>query len=420
MVSMARRSGLLCLALFAFPLLLAAEEDPFPGATFLDREALLAAVAGRNPDLAAARLAWQATRERAPQESALADPAIRYEIAPLSLGAGAVPFGQALEVRQAFPWPGVRQARGAAATFEAEAALQDSQELLLALRAEASRLFDDWYLVHRALEVNERHRALLLTFREAATARYAAGLAGQQEPLQAEVETAGLLQDREDLEAERAVIRARLNALLHRPPELSLPPPPDRLPEPLSLEGDVAALQEAAVTSRPELAGLDARIRTREAARDLALLARRPEIDVMGSYNSMWTDPEHRFMAGVAVGLPIRRAKITAARTEAETRLAEARTARESAEMRIRAEVQEAAERYAASVRRLASLRAHLLPATHDLLRAARTGFETGGSLLALIEAERSLRDAELREHEVLAECWRRRATLDRVQGGLP
>lgn len=137
----------------------------------------------------------------------------------------------------------------------------------------------------------------------------------------------------------------------------------------------------------------------------------------MGSYSSMWMDPEHRWMAGVAVALPIRKEKIAAARTEAETRLAAARTERESAEMRIRAEVQEAAERYAAALRQLALHRDRVLPATKDQIRAARAGFESGGSFLALIEAERNLRDAELREHQILTEIWRRRAALDRAMG---
>lgn len=407
---------LICLALQAIPAA-AQEADLFSGTTVLERDALLAAVAARNPDLQAARQAWEAAQARAPQERALDNPMVLYGLAPLSVASDEVPFGHSIEVRQPLPWPGRRQARGAVAEAEAEAALQDSRELLLQLTAEASRMYDDWYLVHRALEVNDQHRGLLETFRDVAAARYAAGLAPQQDPIQAEVEAAKLLQEREDLEAERRVTRARLNALLHRRPELELPPPPARLPEPAPLDRAPADLQEAAVTARPELAGLDAMIRVREAGRALARLEDRPDLEVMGSYNSMWMDAEHRWMAGVAVGLPLRKEKIAAARTEAETRLAAARTEREAAETRIRAEVQEAADRYAAALRQLALHRDRVLPATRDQIRAARAGFESGGSFLALIEAERNLRDAELREHTILTEIWRRRAALERAVG---
>jgi outer membrane protein TolC len=408
--------ALLCLSFGAVPAG-AQEDDLFSGASVLDREALLAAVAARNPDLLAARQAWEAARARAPQERALDNPMVSYELAPLSVAANDVPFGQTLEVRQPLPWPGRRQALGAQAEAEADAALQDSRELLLALTAEASRMYDDWYLVHRALEVNDQHRGLLETFREVAAGRYSAGLAPQQDPIQAEVEAAKLLQEREDLDAERRVTQARLNSLLHRRPELPLPPPPARLPEPPPLDREIPEIQDAAVAARPELAGLDAMIRVREAGRDLALFERKPGIELMGSYSSMWMDPEHRWMAGVSVELPLRKEKIAAARTEAETRLAAARTQRESAEMRIRAEVQEAAERYAAALRQLALHRDRLLPATRDQIRAARAGFESGGSFLALIEAERNLRDAELREQEILTEIWRRKAALERAAG---
>src|SRR6185436_5312084 len=198
------------------------------------------------------------------------------------------------------------------------------------------------------------------------------------------------------------------------------PPPPGRLPEPAPLDRAAGDLQEAAVAARPELAGLDAMVRGREAGRALAQLDNRPDLEVMASYSSMWVDAEHRFMAGVQVGLPIRKEKIAAARTEAETRLAAARSQREAAEMRIRAEVQEAATRYAAALRQLALHRDRVLPATRDQIRAARAGFESGGSFLALIEAEQNLRDAELREQEILTETWRRRAALDRAMGTPP
>jgi len=406
---------LLCLFLAAVPAG-AQEDDLFPGASALERDALLAAVAARNPSLAAARQAWEAAQARAPQERALDNPMLSYGLAPLSVASNDVPFGQEIEVRQPLPWPGRRQARGAQAEAEADAALQDSRELLLELRAEASRMYDDWYLVHRALEVNDQHRGLLETFRDVAASRYAAGLAPQQDPIQAEVEASKLLQEREDLEAERRVTQARLNALLHRRPELPLPPPPTRLPEPAPLDRNVS-LQDAAVAARPALAGLDAMVRVRQAGRDLALLDQRPGVELMGSYNSMWMDTEHRWIVGVSIELPIRKEKIAAARTEAESRLAAARTGREAAEMRIRAEVQEAAERYAAALRQLALHRDRVLPATRDQIRAARAGFENGGSFLALIEAERNLRDAELREQEILTEIWRRRAALERAVG---
>ena len=390
-------------------------EDPFAGAAVLERETLAAAVAARNPSLEAARQAWQAASARAPQERALANPMVSYSLAPLSVGTE-VPFGHEIEVRQALPYPGKRQARAAMAEAEAGAAFQDYREALLELTAQAANLAGDWYLVHRALEVNEQHLRLLDGFREVAAARYAAGLAMQQDPLQAEVESAKLLQVGAELEADRRVTAARINALLHRDPGAPLPPPLARLPEP-PLPDDPAVLEAEALAARPELAGRSSMIEAREAQLRMAVLERRPDFEAMGSYSSMWTDPEHRWMVGVAVDLPLRRERTEAARAEAEARLAQARSERAVAETRVRAEVREAWELLRESHHHLEIQRSRVLPATRDQVRAASTGFETGGSFLAVIEAERNLREAELMEHELLAESHRRQAMLDRLLG---
>lgn len=396
--------------------LTAQEPDVLPG--ILDRESLAAAVAARNPSLEAARQAWRAASARAPQERALANPMVSYSLAPLSVGSN-VPFGNEIEVRQAFPYPGKRQARAAMAEAEAGAAFQDWREALLELTARASELAGDWYLVHRALEINAQHLELLDTFRQVAAARYAAGLAMQQDPLQAEVESAKLLQLGAELEAERRVTAARINALLHREPGAPLPPPLPQLPEPAP-PGNVAALETEALAARPELAGRAATIEAREARLRMALLERRPDFEAMGRYSSMWTDPEHRWMAGVAVDLPLRRERTEAARIEAEARLEQARSERAAAEIQVRAEVREAWELLRESHHHLDIQRNRVLPATRDQIRAARTGFETGGSFLAVIEAERNLREAELQEHELLTEHHHRQAALDRVLGRLP
>lgn len=381
----------------------------------LDGKSLAAAVAERNPSLEAARQAWQAVSARIPQERALADPMVSYSLAPLSVG-GDVPFGHEIEVRQALPYPGKRQARSALTEAEAGAAFQDYREALLELTVQSVNLAADWYLIHRALEVNEQHLRLLDGFREVAAARYAAGLAMQQDPLQAEVESAKLLQLGAELEAERRVTAARINALLHRDPGAPLPPPVARLPE-TDLPDDAAALEEEALAARPELAGRSAMIQAREAQLRMAVLERRPDVEVMGSYSSMWMDPEHRWMAGVAVALPVRRGRIEAARTEAEARLEQARSERAAAETRVRAEVREAWELLRESHHHLEIQRSRVLPATRDQVRAASTGFESGGSFLAVIEAERNLREAELMEHEMLTEMHHRQAALDRALG---
>ncbi len=395
--------------------------DPFAGDARLRREALVQAVLACNQDLEAARQAWLAARERPAQAGALDDPMASYGVAPLSVGAAGVGFGQELRVEQPLPYPGRRALRRVQAEAEAEVAGAELGSVRLELATTAALLFADYALVHRALAINADHRRLLEEIREVATGRYAAGLLSQHDPLLAETEGAELQVQETELEAERAALTARINALLHRASGLPLPPPDEgslaarrELPE-------VAVLEEAALAARPEVKARLAELEARQAALELARLERRPDFALMGSYNSMWGDPEHRWMAGVTLNLPVWRRRTEAARREAEARLAQAEAERTHIEHEVRGEVRELNAWLAQAERATTLYESRLLPAARDQVEAARAGFTTGQvTALAVLEAERAVRRAELGYAETLAALQRHGAELDRATGRLP
>jgi outer membrane protein TolC len=408
------------LLLLPLPAPAAAETDPFAALPRLERDALVRAVLERNPSLQAAHEAWRAASARPVQARALPDLTVSYGVAPLSIASSEAGFGQEVEVSQAFPFPGKRRARAAAAEAEAETAHEEYRAARVELAAAASLLFADYYLVDRAIEINAEHLLLVGDLQKVAAARYATGLVAQQEPLQAEVEAAELLHREVELRVERDVVAARINALLHRRMDDPLPPPPDRLPQ-LDDTGEAGTLKEATLAARPEVAARAAEIRVREAELELARLERKPDFGLMGSYNSMWTDTEHRFMVGVSVSLPVRRERLDAARAEAEARLAQERSELAGLEDEVRSEVRSAATRLAETHHLIEIYESRLLPASRDQIKAARAGYESGqAGFLSILEAERSLRRAELGYHETLAGLYRRRAELDRALGRLP
>ncbi|MEE8137856.1 MAG: TolC family protein, partial [Thermoanaerobaculia bacterium] len=296
------------------------EIEPFETAERLERAPLIRAVLDRNPNLEAARQAWRSALERVPQAASLADPTLSYSFSPLSVGDHEVRYGQVLRFGQRLPFPGKLSLRGEIARAEADVALLGYQSTRLDLAALASVLFDDFYLIHRALEINEEHARLLEDFQRIATARYAAGTAPQQDPLQAEVEVAHLLHRRVVLGAGRDILVAQLNSLLHRRPELVLPLPRE-LPIPQMEELNPSQLQEQALASRPELLALEAEIRARKSTVELRELDSYPDFEASGWFNSMWNQSEHRWMVGVGINLPMRRKRIRAGVAEAEARL---------------------------------------------------------------------------------------------------
>ena len=399
------------------------EEEPtlFEDVEVLGRQSLVELVLDRNPTLEAARQAWRGALARYPQEKALDDPSAGYTFAPRSIGADDVRFGEVISVTQRFPFPGKRGLRGLVALAEAKAAHHNYEATRLNLALMASTLFDDFYVVVRSLEVNAEHIALVEDLKRSAEARYAAGRASMQDPLQAEVELAHLEHQRIVLRTQRSVVVAQINGLLHRRPESMLPPPPTNLPTPAMPERTTSELQKEALRKRPELQAAEARIEGAESALSLAKREYYPDFTVGGTYNSMWRQPEHQFMVGLSINLPIQLGRRRGAAEEARAGLHRSRSEYETRIDEIRVSVEQARVRATEATHVVKLFQDRLIPAARDQLVAARSGFESGqNTFFALIEGEKTLRTVELEFQVALAEAYRRVAELERELGRLP
>jgi outer membrane protein TolC len=206
---------------------------------------------------------------------------------------------------QALPFPGKRRLRGEVALAEAEASSQEFEEARLKLAATASLLFDEYYLAARSLELNASHLAFVEELSQVALARYESGSASQQDALLAEAELADLLHRAVVLETVQRRAAARINTLLHRLPELPLPPPPAALAAPTESAIDTAALTERALAERPELRAARARVAAREQAVALARREYFPDFTLSGTYDRFWQEKPLQPMLGLAVNVPL-------------------------------------------------------------------------------------------------------------------
>jgi outer membrane protein TolC len=395
-------------------------EAPFAGAAALERGALVDEVLRRNPTIAAARYAWRAALARYPQETALEDPMFSYGLGPRTFSSDEAPqIGQRFELSQAFPFPGKRALRGATAIAEADAAAHDYRAVRVRLAAMASALYDDYWLVGRAEQINREHLELVRELREIATTRYESGSAEQQDPLRAEVEETELLHQEVSLATARRVAMQQLAALLHERDGSALPPPPAAL--------SVAAVEDPGpgadppLAERPELQAADARIRAREAGEDLALREYFPDVRVMAVYDRFWEISDLQPMVGFELNLPLQLARRRAALDQARAELGMARSERDKMQDEIATEVLTARERLAEARHLLELIRDRMVPAARDQLAAARAGYEAGRVDFAdVIEAERALRNATLASDEGLAATSRRAAELAAALGRVP
>jgi outer membrane protein TolC len=398
-----------------------AERDaPFAAAPVLERAALVAEVLRRNPTVSAARHAWRAALARYPQETALEDPMFGYGLGPRTFTSDEAPqLGQRFELSQALPFPGKLALRGEAALAEAEAAAQDYEAVRLRLASMASMLYDEYWLLARAAELNRQHLDLVGELREIATARYESGGAEQQDPLRAEVEETELLHREVVIETTRRVTAQQLALLLHRRDGAELPPPPAELVA-VEVEESAATTPDAAA-DRPELRAALARVSAKEAMEDLALREYFPDFRVIAVYDRFWEISDLQPMVGLELNLPLQLARRRAAVEQAHAELEKARRERERAEDEVATEVVTARERLAEARHLLELARDRQLPAARDMLAAARAGFEAGRVDFAdVIEAERAVRNAELGVEEGRAEASRRAAALAAALGRVP
>jgi outer membrane protein TolC len=387
----------------------------------LERAAFVEAVLRRNRSIESARQAWRAATARTRQSGVLDDPMIEGAIAPLSIGSSTARLGWEASVSQRLPWPGKLGLDEAVSRAEADAARSDFEASRRELALTASLLFDDYFVTVRSIDINAHHVALMRNMQAAATAQYEAGRGSAQDPLQAEFELTHMEHDTVILASQRDVTIAQMNELLHRAPEAPLPPPPADLHVAPPPDADAVRLQAEAVERRPDIAAAREHAQAARARADRGSRESLPDFTVSTSYNSMWDMPEHRWMVGLAVNLPIPGGRRAGAVDEANAMRAQYEADAARASDAARTQVVVALKRLEESGHVLHLMDQRLLPVARDRVDAARAAFiASQAPFVAVVDAEKSLRGVELDRQMALADYDRRRAELDRALGRVP
>lgn len=396
------------------------EASPLAEADELSAEALIEQVLARNPTLAQMNAAWQAATARYPQVTSLDDPNFGAIIGPASIGSNEVDFAYRIEASQRIPFCGKLGLRGQSALAEAAAAGHDVGDTKLQLIESTKVAFYDYFLIHRAIAVNEESLELLKEIRGTAVDRFKANQSPQQDVLQVDVEIGRQRKRGLVLERMKKVAQARINTLMHLPPETPLPPPPKTFVLAAALPA-VAVLRAQAIAQRPDLHALANRIESERAALALAHKEYYPDFEVMAAYDAFWQSPEKdlRPMVGLRMNLPIQKDRRAGAVAEAHARLSQRVAELASRTDQVNLQVQEAYEQVLESEKGVRLYDDTILPAATENVKAARTAYATGRiPFLSLVEAQRNLVGLRDSYYEELAEYFRRRATLERVTGG--
>lgn len=411
----ASRAWFVCAALFLFETAMAAPR-PDAGSVFgptVSREELVGVVLERNPAVEAATSAVDAAAARIRASGAWPEPRVSGSLAPLSVGGHETGWG--IELSQTLPLSGRPGLERAAARVRATISEHDLAATRIELARTASDLFDDWWLVERAIALNATHRERLHELERSVRDRYVVGRTPEASVLAAELERLQLERQAIELQARSEALVSALNALMHREVDAPLPPP-----EPPSRPANLVASTEP-THDRPDVEALAARQELADIEERMARRAWTPDPMLMTEYSNMWPHEEHRWMVGVGVDIPLsvraRNAAIDAARAEraaASSRLARAIDAASDEQRRAWLEADAARRSWELLAQRVVPVAEQRTTASRIAFEADRTDFRE------LIEAERALLEAELAAHSALADHHRALAAFAAARGELP
>jgi outer membrane protein, heavy metal efflux system len=378
----------------------------------LTRAQLTQRVLSVHPSLSRLSHLRAASSARVTQTDALDDPTLSYQSSPLTLGSQDG-YRQVITLSQRLPWPGRLglKTRAREVDVKVHSAQLDLGKRRLIERA--STLFHELYLSRKALELNEAHQRWMTRALKSAQGRYAHGLGDPTEPLSAQIVLSELGQKRVALRTRRALTIARINRTLHRPPDASLPPPPPALSVPERPRETLDALIVKARTRHPMMTQQRALLEKMETQRALSDLAFAPDITVSGSYNSMWTHTDHRVMIGLSLQLPISIDRRRAQQAEAMAHVAQTAATSDLISDEIDEGIYLYYTRLSGAIERFQLLKSQTLPLLKQRSQASEDRYSTGeGSMRALIQAIRSLIEAQWRVEALLIEAWQARDRL--------
>jgi outer membrane protein TolC len=188
-----------------------------PGVTRLGD--FYARVSRDNPKITAAQALVRAAQARAPGARRPPDPQLQLGFMNYSLPklAPMVPLGMTqLQVMQMVPLGGKLTLVGRVADAQADATGERAQDVVWELRSQTAMAFYDLYATNQQLAVARETLRLLQDIARTAESMYRVGEGRQADVLRANVEIAKMAEDTLRMQAMRATMESRLDALLNR------------------------------------------------------------------------------------------------------------------------------------------------------------------------------------------------------------
>src|SRR3954469_14233227 len=378
-------------------------------------DSLLAAGRALSPQLRTAALETQTAAAKAETAGALDDPVLSENYQ--NYRSGGLFSMHFLTVTQTFPLWGKRDLRHRAALAEVDAARGRERAAQDELDEQIKVAYARYYAFTRAIAVNKDITALVRQMRDAAATRYGQGGGDQAGLIQILTEGTSAATEAARLEAERASVIARLNALLARPVSAPLAEPLRLRPLP-RMTPTIEALLARARSANPTLFASDAEVRVAQTQRRLADKAWYPDLS-LGAGPIVQTNAPTGFSATVSLSIPLHWSVKQAGEREAAARLGAAEQRRDAAVAGIQGALGEALARLEAARRIDDLLRHQTLAQAQAGYRSALAGYSQGrGDLSVALAAQHRLHDITLELLRTETEAQTALPAIERLIGG--
>ncbi|MFZ2973622.1 MAG: TolC family protein [Ferribacterium limneticum] len=411
-----KRPLLLALLLTA---LAAQGAEPLPGASV---ESLLAAAREHSPDVRMVRLEAEAARERIQPAGALPDPVLRIELENItrngSQSATLDPTRTGdtkYTLMQPLPFWGKRDLKRDVASAEANQAESRAADTWAEVASRIKSLYAQYWLTGQSLQLTRENIELTRRLEQIAQARYAGGLAAQQDAIRAQLERSAMDAELVGMESEFHHLMVFLNAMLARPSGAALAEPAALRPIPARLDG--AKLNDRLLAANPQLAIETARVGGAEKSRELAYRNRYPDLTLgvapmqVGNRVDAWS-------LMLEMNLPLQQGTRRSQERESERMLEAAAARKEALGHRLQGDLNAALSNLEGARTTEQITRTRLLPQAELTFKSALAGYENGKvDFATLLDAQRQIRNARLALLRAQASQQMRLAEIERLLG---
>ncbi|MCX5834846.1 MAG: TolC family protein [Deltaproteobacteria bacterium] len=361
----------------------------------LELQPLIEEALQHNREILAMESRVAASRYRTSQAESLPDPMFMFGYQ--NEGLSSYNYGEnpdakwMFEVSQMFPFAGKRGLKGKMAAADAESLRSSYEALRLRVITRVTELFYDLFLVHKNLEVLGVRADILSKIEEAALARYASGMASQQDVIMAQAERYMLLEKEEMLRQKIPSLEAMLSLSLGRESymPLGVPAPP---PVTMKYESSPDELIQQAYDSSPEVKVKQKMLASAETKVSMAKREYFPDVTLNAGVETRRGDFGDMYRATSTINIPLYfKTKQEPAVREAEAGLQESKHEFEATKLMIASAIRENHAMIKSAERLMDLYRNALIPkATQDFdlsLSQYTSGRMEAGGVIAKLKA---------------------------------